>query len=114
MEVEGMKSKNETKRAFYRIDPKMTKEESPTIPKKTKSYRRGYEKTSSVKRREEAETTLQKLQVYRKKNRTMILRFKKGEEKEIEIERKFQEIGRKFLETEIVEKQAFEKNGFGG
>ncbi|EMO63687.1 hypothetical protein LEP1GSC133_4563 [Leptospira borgpetersenii serovar Pomona str. 200901868] len=87
-----MKSKNETKRAFYRIDSKMTKEEF-SIPKKTKSYRKGYEKTSSVKRREEAETTLQKPQTYRKKIRTMILRFKKGEEKEIEIERKLRVIG---------------------
>lgn len=108
-----MKSKNETKRAFYEIDPKTAEEESP-ISKKMKSYRKGYEKTSSVKRREEAETTLQKLKVYRKKIRTMILRLTKGEEKEIEIERRFQEIGRKFLETKIVEKEALDKKRIRG
>ncbi|MCL8268775.1 hypothetical protein M9Y82_19520, partial [Leptospira weilii] len=61
-----MKSKNETKRAFYGIDPKVAEKEA-SLPNRMESYGKRYDKMSSVKKREEVKSLLQKWKVYRKK-----------------------------------------------
>ncbi|MCL8268631.1 hypothetical protein M9Y82_18745 [Leptospira weilii] len=91
-----MKSKNETKRAFNEIDPKAATEE-PSLPNRMESYGKRYDKMSSVKKREEVKSLLQKWKVYRKKIQELILQLTKTAEKEIEIERKLRVIGERSI-----------------
>ncbi|EMY76003.1 hypothetical protein LEP1GSC060_2260 [Leptospira weilii serovar Ranarum str. ICFT] len=90
-----MKRKRGTKQDLGGFDSKTREEEAKksSIQKRMKSYRKKYDSMSSVKKREEVNTLLQKLKVYQKKIQKLIIQLTKVAEQEIEIERKLRVIG---------------------